>query len=59
MWNYSTTDFNEFYILRENESAASLLLQLESSRSFNKELSNILAIALVWFQIRSQHLRKE
>jgi hypothetical protein len=49
MWNYSTTDFNEFYILRENESAVSPLVTAGISRSFNKELSNILAIALVWF----------
>ena len=36
MWNYSTTDFNEFYILRENESAVSPLVTAGISRSFNK-----------------------
>ncbi|SEA54986.1 hypothetical protein SAMN05443667_105207 [Flavobacterium gillisiae] len=35
MWNYSTTDFNEFYILRENELAASPLATARISRSFN------------------------
>jgi hypothetical protein len=36
MWNYSSSAYNEFYILRENESAGSPLVTAGISRSFNK-----------------------
>lgn len=36
MWSYSYSDFNEFYILRENEIIASPLITARISRSFKK-----------------------
>lgn len=36
MWVYSFNDFNEFYVLRENESIANPLITARISRSFKK-----------------------
>ena len=35
-WNYSFNDFNEFYVLKENENIASPLITARMSRSFKK-----------------------
>lgn len=35
-WNYSFNDFNEFYVLKENEKIASPLITARISRSFKK-----------------------
>ncbi|OIQ19410.1 hypothetical protein [Lacinutrix sp. MedPE-SW] len=35
-WHYSFSDFNEFYVLRENEKIASPLITARLSRSFKK-----------------------